>query len=230
MKFLSAAIVTSALLSPCFAGAASPLNEAWQIEGGVDSFSSNKSGGLASATFGSLGFERQELVHSDLGYRFGVRKNLELSKGFFMNSGASLSFNSHEHEINITQNGSRIQRESDSRNLSLEQRLGYCYEVSESFVLRPFFGIGLKLQQTETTSLVNNGGANSGEQPTQTISDTFLSPTLGIEAFYKNYGLSLTYSQTQLSTPSSNIVTGNTIIKEGFDILNVLGVTFIYSF
>ena len=204
------------------------INNSFQFEFGFDSTYSSQSGGLASTNLGSIGFERQELDSSDLGYYFAVRKNFSLSKNLFINIGGSLSLNTYYHSINIRQNSTNIERETEARTLSLEQKIGYNYSYKK-FSIRPYAGVGISFQQAETKTSVSNTSYSLNENPSSTTTDYYFFPTIGIEGFYNSWGLGLSYRTAVLSTPSTSIVTGNTEIEEGFDNLSILNMSFLYS-
>ncbi len=203
------------------------INDSFQFEFGFDSIYSSQSGGLASSNLGSIGFERQELDTSDLGYYFAARKNFSLSENIFVNLGGSFSLNTYYHTIYIRQNSTDIKRETQARTLSLEQKIGYNYDFG-NFVLRPYVGVGISFQQVETKTTVINSSYSLNENPSSTDTDYFFFPMLGVEGFYQNWGLGLNYRTAVLSTPSTSIVTGNTKIEEGFDNLSILNFSMLY--
>jgi len=98
------------ILMVSFSAVAQEVNSGWQVEAGANIFSSKKSAGLASATFGSLGFDRQDLDKSSTGYKVGIRKNFDLQNGYFASSGGLLSLSSHEHSINLSTITAKVEK------------------------------------------------------------------------------------------------------------------------
>jgi opacity protein-like surface antigen len=208
-------------------------NSNWQAEVGFNIYKDILSSGAASIN-NIFNLDPQKLVSSDTGITLGIRKNFDLANTFYASIGASLSLSSHEHVNNVSTTQS-IQRESEVRVIIIEQRFGFSYQLYQNgiynLILRPFVGFGFNMQQTETTTRVSNSGSLFGERPTNTINDFFFTPTFGADLLItQSWGVQAKYTQSQINTPSTNLVEGPTRIGEGFDQIHIFTIAAIYSF